>query len=223
MTTFPHFIWVVLKGSVAAMLAAFVLTGCASIDLAPDINAPQVRMPESAPPVQQPPPVRTMPIAPESAITQPLPLSDSTDSGLEASPADTPAANASAAAPAANEHLVTLTSNPDGASELPPTPSNATAQIDLLYDTSTRLLRWKAEWTGLSSPITAIRFYGSAAQGQQGQPTLIWPGPFGPRYEGRATLTPQQAAQLMGGLWYVNISTMNYLDGEIRGQLQVVY
>lgn len=217
MTTFPHFIWVVLKGSVAAMLAAFVLTGCASIDLAPDTNAPQVRMPESAPPVQQPPPVRTMPIAPERAITQTL--SDSMDSGLEASPADTPAANASAA----NEHLVTLTSNPDGASELPPTPSNATAQIDLLYDTSTRLLRWKAEWTGLSSPITAIRFYGPAARGQQGQPTLIWPGPFGPRYEGRATLTPQQATELMGGLWYVNISTMTYQGGEIRGQLQVVY
>jgi len=160
-------------------------------------------------------PVQTMPVAPGGAVTQPLPTPGSVSGNVP----PVAATNASAG----DTHLVTLTTRLDGASAVPPTSSNATAQIDLVYDTSTRLLRWKADWASLSSPITGVRFYGPAAQGQQGQPALIWPGPFGSIYWGQATLTPQQAANLMGGLWYVSVSTVNYPGGEIRGQVRVVY
>jgi hypothetical protein len=68
-----------------------------------------------------------------------------------------------------------------------------------------------------------VRFYGPASPGQQGPATLIWPGPFGSWYEGRATLAPQQATDLVGGRWYVNVRTESYPGGEIRGQLRVVY
>ena len=227
MRTYQHLVGDVLKGVAAAAAAALVLAGCATVNLGPDTNAPQVRMPGDTPvtpppqsrtaPAPQSMPVQTMPVASSDTVTQPQLLPpDSADSGL-------PAADSSADSAPANTHLVTLTTRPDGASEVPPTSSGATAQLDLLYDSGTRLLRWKAEWTNLSSPITAVSFYGPAAQGQTGTQTLIWPGPFGPRYEGRATLTPQQATDLMGGLWYVNISTINYSGGEIRGQLRVVY
>jgi hypothetical protein len=194
MKTFQYFIWGVFKSTVAVSTVALVLTGCATVDLEPDSSAPQVRMPGSEP--VTPTPVSEIPV-PQSAP-----------------PADVSPAGA---------QLITLTTRPDGASAVPPTSSSATAQIDLVYDTNTHLLRWKAQWSDLSGPITAVTFYGPAAQGQQGPPTLIWPGPFGPRYEGRATLTPQQATDLTGGLWYVNISTENYPGGEIRGQLIVVY
>lgn len=41
------------------------------------------------------------------------------------------------------------------------------------------------------------------------------------RFEGQATLTDAQAADMMAGLWYVNIHTTRYPGGEIRGQLDV--
>jgi len=214
--------WVrALGGGVTAALAALVLAGCATVDLTPSADVPQVRMPGDTPIRPAPlstteppytPSVQTMPVRPGGPSTQPLSLSDNVNDS-----ADTPGASV------ADTHLVTLTTRLDGASAAPPTFSGATAQIDLLYDTGSRLLRWKAQWTGFSGPITGISFYGPAAQGQQGSPTLLWPGPFGPRYEGRATLTPQQATDLIGGLWYVNISTVNYPSGEIRGQVRVVY
>ncbi|MDR0457747.1 MAG: CHRD domain-containing protein [Burkholderiaceae bacterium] len=217
-------------------MTACALTGCATVDLGPDTDAPQVQMPggasaapapQYAPPLPAPP-VQTMPVAPEGTVTQPLPPPGSADNGAPASsvpPGDEPVANTPPDGDGApgNAQLVTLTTRPDGASETQPTSSGAMAQIDLVYNPGTRLLRWKAQWTNLSSPITAIRFHGPAAQGQDGPPTLIWPGPFGPTYDGRATLTPEQATDLVGGLWYVNISTVNYPGGEIRGQLQVVY
>jgi hypothetical protein len=52
---------------------------------------------------------------------------------------------------------------------------------------------------------------------------MIWPGPFGVRYEGHATLTPQQRDDLLGGRWYVVVMTANYPQGELRGQMGVVY
>jgi len=33
------------------------------------------------------------------------------------------------------------------------------------------------------------------------------------------TLTEQQAAEVLAGRWYVNVMTMQYPDGEIRGQI----
>jgi len=166
----------------------------------------------------QPVPIQAAPVAPEDdapAADVPPPNSDA---------ANPDAANPGAANPPnVDAHLVTLSTHLDGADAVPPTDSGATAQIDAVYDSTTRLLRWKATWSNLSGPITDVRFYGPAAQGQQGPATLIWPGPFGTWYEGRATLLPQQATDLLGGLWYVNIRTTNYPGGEIRGQLRVVY
>jgi hypothetical protein len=224
MKIFQHCIVIGLKGGVAAVVAAFALTGCATVDLGLDTEAPRVRMPGDVsvapvPPPQYAPPAQTMPVAPGGPLTQPLSPPGSADNGANAPGAPGDASSA----PGADAHLVTMTTRADGASMVPPTPSNGSAQIDLLYDSSTRLLRWKAQWTELSSPITGVQFYGPAEQGQQGPPTLIWPGPFGPRYEGRATITPQQATDLMGGLWYLSITTANYPGGEIRGQLRVVY
>jgi hypothetical protein len=228
MKTFQYFVWGVFKGTVAVSTVSLALAGCATVDLEPDGNAPQVRMPGSEPQMRMPSSEPQMQI-PGSEPQMQMPSSEpqmqipGSEPITPAPEIPAPQSASSADVSSASAQLITLVTHPDGPSVVPPTPSSATAQIDLVYDTSTRLLRWKAQWSDLSSPITAVTFYGPATQGQQGPPTLIWPGPFGPRYEGRATLAPQQATDLMGGLWYVSISTENYPGGEIRGQLRAVY
>ena len=38
-------------------------------------------------------------------------------------------------------------------------------------------------------------------------------------FEGSATLTDEQAAELMAGKWYVNVHTAANKGGEVRGQV----
>lgn len=106
---------------------------------------------------------------------------------------------------------------------VPATRSQGTGQLDALYDSTTRLLRWKASWSGLSGAITGVQFHGPGTEGQVAPVTLLWPAPFGPTYEGRATLTPEQALHLVEGRWYINVQTSTYPAGEVRGQLRVVH
>lgn len=193
------------------LAAALLLSACGSVDLGPRYSPPPIRMPEPLPAPSAPPGApetgaQAHPVAPEVPVTQPLPPV----TGAAGEPASAPAT------------LVTLTTRLDGASVVPASSSTAVGQLDALYDSNTRLLRWKASWNGLSGPITGVQFHAPADSGQIAPPVMIWPGPFGPRYEGRATLTPQQAGDLVSGRWYVSIDTAQYPRGELRGQLRVV-
>ena len=199
--------------AVLALLAAAVLaSACGTVDLGPRYSPPPIRMPESLPanPAEAPPTVQPMPVPPPQSVPQPLP------------PIGTPVPAPPAASPSANPNLVTLTTQLDGASVIPPARSGATGQLDALYDSNTRVLRWKASWSDLAGAITAVQFRGPADATQIAQPVLLWPGPFGDRYEGRATLTPSQATDMLSGLWYVSVFTSSYPQGELRGQLRVV-
>ena len=193
----------------AALAAALLASACGTVDLGPRYNPPPIRMPGPLPaapatPAPQPMGAQSMPVppAPQSA---PQPLPPVTES-----------------APPANPNLVTLTTTLDGASVIPPARSGASGRLDALYDSNTRVLRWKASWDGLAGAITAVEFHGPADAAHNAPATMIWPSPFGVRYEGRATLSPQQAADLLGGRWYVSVFTSSYPQGELRGQLQVV-
>lgn len=207
----------------AALAVAMLASGCASVDLGKPYAPPPVRMPEpvaaspapgALPPSAQ---VQSQGIAPSQPMGQPLPPVG--QSVPVAPPAPLPAPVP--VDPTAN--LVTFTTRLDGASVVPPSASTASAQLDALYDSSSRTLRWKARWSGLSSPITGVRFHAPADYGQNAPAVIIWPGPFGPTYEGRATLRPEQAADLIGGRWYVTVYTGSYPAGELRGQLLVVH
>ena len=198
--------------AVLALLAATVLaSACGTVDLGPRYSPPPIRLPEPLPasPASAPPAVQPMPVPPPQSVPQPLPPIGA--------PAPAPVAPASA-----SPNLVTLTTQLDGASVIPPARSGATGQLDALYDGATRMLRWKASWNGLAGAITAVQFRGPADAGQNAQAVLLWPAPFGDRYEGRATLTPSQATDLLSGLWYVSVFTSSYPQGELRGQLRVV-
>ena len=218
-----RFVPVSTPARLAATSLALLAVGCSSVDLGPRYDPPPVRAPQPLPPAPAPlPPIATpQPIPPAQPVPQPLPPIG-TPAPLPPPPLQTPVDPT--ASPNPQAHLVTLTQltierrGRDGA-----TGQQRHGQLDALYDSNTRLLRWKTSWSALSGPITAVQFHGPAEYGQTGPVTMVWPAPFGPTYEGRATLTPQQAVDLLDGRWYVNVFTAPYPSGELRGQLRVVH
>jgi hypothetical protein len=106
----------------------------------------------------------------------------------------------------------------DGKSEVPPNTSAATGTADIDYDAASKKLSWKLTYTGLSGPATAAHFHGPAAAGANaGVKVPIANTASGS--EGSATLTDEQAADLVAGKYYVNVHTDANKGGEIRGQV----
>jgi len=102
--------------------------------------------------------------------------------------------------------------------EVPPNQSKGTGNIEATYDTSSKKLSWKGSYSGLTGPVTAAHFHGPAPKGQNAGvvvPVDAGKSPF----EGSATLTDAQAADLTKGDWYFNVHTAENKGGEIRGQM----
>jgi hypothetical protein len=109
-----------------------------------------------------------------------------------------------------------------GASEVPPTQSRGSGYFEAVYRPSTKVLEYRLNVVGLSSPMTTGYLHGPAAPGENADKVApinipiyyynsgVWDG---------VTLTEEQAAELLAGRWYVNVMTTNYPDGEIRGQI----
>ncbi|MES2185386.1 MAG: CHRD domain-containing protein [Pseudomonadota bacterium] len=121
--------------------------------------------------------------------------------------------------PDPDAHLATFTTRLAGSNEVPPTASMGTGTVDAVLDRNTLLLRWKMSFTNLSGPATLAHFHGPAAIGANAAPAVTMPPPVTEAYEGRATLTAAQAADLLAGRWYANVHTARYPAGELRGQM----
>jgi hypothetical protein len=91
------------------------------------------------------------------------------------------------------------------------------------YDQASKTIIWKVTFSGLTGAATAAHLHGPAAPGANATVIVtLTPRnmfPITSPLEGSATLTDQQAADLMAGKWYANIHTVNNPNGEIRGQL----
>ena len=139
-------------------------------------------------------------------------------------PTQPPPAAATAPAPpaapaAAVAHLATFTTRLAGTNMVPPVATSAMGTADAVLDTQTRVLRWKVSFSKLPGPVTMAHFHGPAAIGANAGVALGFAAPVSSPYEGRATLTVQQAADLLAGRWYINIHTARFPAGEIRGQM----
>ncbi len=93
------------------------------------------------------------------------------------------------------------------------------------WSTSTaprKKLLWEISYNDLSSPVTAAHFHGPVGPGVAAgvQLKMAPTNATTNRIAGEATLTDEQMRQVLGGLWYVNIHTEKYPDGEIRGQVE---
>lgn len=126
---------------------------------------------------------------------------------------------ATPAKPDPNAHLATFTTRLAGTNEVPPNASMGTGTVDALFDRNTMLLRWKMSFSNLSGPPTMAHFHGPAAIGANAPPAITFRVPLTSPYDGRATLTQAQAAELLTGRWYVNLHTAQYPGGELRGQM----
>jgi hypothetical protein len=102
--------------------------------------------------------------------------------------------------------------------EVPPNQSKATGNIEATYDTATKKLSWKGSYSGLTGPETAAHFHGPAGPGKNAGVVVPVDAAKSP-FEGSATLTEPQAADLTKGEWYFNVHTAENKGGEIRGQM----
>ena len=124
-----------------------------------------------------------------------------------------------AATPAFAE-TVNLKAELKGANEVPPVNANGLGNAIVTYDTASKKLSWKVTYDGLSGNVTAAHFHGPAATDKNAPVVLPFVGNFASPFEGSATLTDAQAADILAGNWYINIHTAENKPGEIRGQVR---
>ena len=113
---------------------------------------------------------------------------------------------------------VNLKADLKASSEVPPTDSKGTGSLTATFDTASKQLTWKGSVSGLTGTATAAHFH-AGETGKNGAVGVPISGADKGTCEGSATLTDAQAADLMGGKWYVNVHTAANKAGEIRGEV----
>jgi len=117
----------------------------------------------------------------------------------------------------ATAEVVNLKAAMNAGTEVPANSSTGTGTLTATYDTASKKLSWKGSYSGLTGPATAAHFH-TGEPGKNGGVALAITPNASP-FEGSATLTDAQAADLLAGKWYVNVHTEANKGGEIRGQV----
>jgi len=97
----------------------------------------------------------------------------------------------------------------------------------MTYDDVTNLLSWDISFSGLLAGTTVSHFHGPALPGDPAGVQVAIPlgsafGQTSGTLLGSAPITAAQEADLLANLWYINIHSSLYPNGEIRGQVEVV-
>ena len=120
--------------------------------------------------------------------------------------------------PAAQAETIQLKADLKGANEVPPNSSPGSGKAVVTLDTDTRLLTWTVTYADLTGPALGAHFHGPSESGKNAGIVLPFKTVQSP-IEGTATLTENQAADLLSGKWYANIHTAANPGGELRGQM----
>jgi hypothetical protein len=121
---------------------------------------------------------------------------------------------------AAHAATIHLTGDLKASAEVPPKDSAGTGTVTATLDAETNEFKYHVEFSGLTGPVVAAHFHGPAAAGANAKPQLpIKTSPITSPIDGTATLTPEQAKELVDGKWYFNLHTSANPGGEIRGQI----
>lgn len=106
-----------------------------------------------------------------------------------------------------------------GADEVPAKQVSGTGTLSATLDTETNTLNYHVEYSGLTGAVSAAHFHGPAAPGTNAKPQVPVKAPFDSPIEGTATITADQAKDLLDGKWYFNLHTAANPGGELRGQV----
>jgi hypothetical protein len=121
---------------------------------------------------------------------------------------------------AAHAATINLKADLKASAEVPPKDSAGTGSLTATLNTDTNELTYHVEFSGLTGPVAAAHFHGPAAEGANAKPQLPIKGtPITSPVDGKATLTAEQAKELVDGKWYFNLHTAANPGGEIRGQV----
>ena len=120
--------------------------------------------------------------------------------------------------PAAHAEAIVLKADLKGANEVPPNASPASGKAEATLDTETRRLTWTITYADLTGPAVGAHFHGPSEPGKNAGIVLPFKTGESP-IQGSATLTENQAADLLAGKWYANIHTAANSGGELRGQM----
>jgi hypothetical protein len=121
---------------------------------------------------------------------------------------------------AAQAATINLKADLKASAEVPPKDSAGTGSLTATLNTETDQLTYHIEFSGLTGPVAAAHFHGPAAEGVNAKPQLPIKGsPITSPIDGKATLTAEQAKELVDGKWYFNLHTAANPGGEIRGQI----
>ncbi len=115
-----------------------------------------------------------------------------------------------------NPTIVNFSGNLTGAAEVPGNASAATGAAVASYNDDTNILTVTTTFTGLTPTMAHIH---KGAAGVSGGVVFPITDLASPMLLTTTALTAQQEADLKANLYYVNIHTAAYVDGEIRGQL----
>jgi hypothetical protein len=123
---------------------------------------------------------------------------------------------------AATANAEIFTAYLNGAQEVPPAATSATGYARIVINESTGALNFTVVFNGLSSAQTGCHIHAPAAIGASAGVAINFGvvGGTSGTISGSTTITPTQLSQLRQGLGYVNVHSGNFVNGEIRGQLQ---
>jgi uncharacterized repeat protein (TIGR01451 family) len=111
---------------------------------------------------------------------------------------------------------VLFVANLDGGQEVPPTNSTATGTATLLLSPDETEGRVSLNFSGLTTSETVAHIHGPASLGVSAP--ALFPLPLGQVDDFQISLTASQVQDLKNGLFYINVHSMNFPNGEIRGQ-----
>lgn len=121
---------------------------------------------------------------------------------------------------AAQAATVNLKADLKGASEVPAKDVAGKGTVTATLDTDTNEFKYHVEFSGLTGPAVAAHFHGPAAEGVNAKPQVpVKVTPLESPFDGKATISPEQAKDLLDGKWYFNVHTSANPGGEIRGQV----
>jgi hypothetical protein len=108
-----------------------------------------------------------------------------------------------------------------GASEVPANLSPASGTASVVLNNAQTQLAYTINYTGLTAGVTASHIH-KAPIGVNGGVLFPFTPPLATTsgtFSGTIVVTAANVADLIAGLYYVNIHTTNFPGGEIRGQL----